>query len=73
MRGYFRQDARPPAAAPPEAAAVLAEVKGSSKTAKLGKAILACDAIDTPAAQQARLQLLECRIARSRRWEGAES
>lgn len=52
---------------------MLAEVKESSKTAKLAKAILACDAIDTPAAQQARLQLLECRIARSRRWEGAES
>ncbi|WP_425397681.1 DUF6493 family protein [Aeoliella sp.] len=59
-------------AASPEAAAVLAKVKGSSKTAKLAKAILACDALESPAAQQGRLELLDRRIARGQRWEGGD-
>lgn len=59
-------------AASPEAAAVLAKVRGSSKTAKLAKAILACDAPEAPAAQQARLELLDRRVARGQRWEGGD-
>ena len=55
----------------PEAVEVLKSLKGSSKTAKLAKAILTLDVPATAANDQARLQLLECRIARAQRWQHA--
>ncbi len=56
----------------PPARQALANAKAGGKTAKLSKSLLAMEPHPTPAAMEARISLVQGRLARAQRWAAAE-